>query len=53
MLKQFLAILLAAMAFSVMAAEKVPGVWGWIPTSTQGSYIRAIFDEANKNQDKY
>ena len=53
MLKRFLAILLVAMTISSMAAEKVPGVWGWIPTSTQGSYIRAIFDEANKNQDKY
>lgn len=54
MLKHFLAILLASLAISVHAEPvKVPGVWGWIPTSTQGSYIRAIFDEANKNQDKY
>lgn len=32
---------------------KTPGVWGFIPTSTQGSYIRAILAEANKNQNKY
>ena len=54
MLKHFLAILLlVAVSFSAAAAEKVPGVWGWIPTSTQGSYFRAILEEANRNQDKY
>lgn len=53
MLKRFVAMLLATMAMSASAAEKVPGVWGWIPTSTQGSYFRAILDEANRNQDKY
>lgn len=54
MLKRFIAILLATLAISAMAEPvKVPGVWGWIPTSTQGSYIRAIFEEANRNQNKY
>lgn len=54
MLKKFIAILLLTLSISVFAEPvKVPGVWGWIPTSTQGSYIRAIFEEANRNQDKY
>jgi len=53
MLKRFLVTLFATLALSVMAAEKVSGVWGWIPTSTQGSYFRAILEEANRNQDKY
>lgn len=54
MLKRFVTALFAVLALSAFADPiRVPGVWGWIPTSTQGSYIRAIFDEANRNQDKY
>lgn len=53
MLKRLLATLFATLALSAAAAEKVTSVWGWIPTSTQGSYFRAILDEANRNQDKY
>ena len=53
MFQRFFAIILAVLALSATAAEKVSGVWGWIPTSTQGSYFRAILDEANRAQDKY
>jgi len=53
-MKQLLAFLFAAMAFVAQAQSiKTPTVWGFILTSTQGSYIRAILDEANKNQTKY
>jgi tripartite-type tricarboxylate transporter receptor subunit TctC len=53
-MRKFLAALLAAVALSASASPQVvPSVWGWIPTSTQGSYFRAILEESNKNQTKY
>jgi len=33
--------------------QRVPGIWGFAPGSTQGSYFRAILDQANANQKKY
>lgn len=32
---------------------KVPGVWGFAVGSTQGTYFRAILEQANKEQNKY
>ncbi len=53
-MKRLFAFLFALIALTAQAQPtKVPGVWGWIPTSTQGTYIRAILEEANKNQNKY
>jgi len=55
MFKRLLAVAIMAFACVAQAQDqiKVPGVWGWIPTSTQGSYVRAILEESNKNQTKY
>jgi len=53
-MKKLLALLFAAASFVAQAQTiKTPAIWGWIPTSTQGTYIRAILEEANKNQSKY
>jgi tripartite-type tricarboxylate transporter receptor subunit TctC len=32
---------------------KVPGVWGFAVGSTQGSYFRALLEQANQDQKKY
>ena len=54
MIKRLLTLLLIAVSSTVFAGPvKVSGVWGWIPTSTQGSYVRAILEESNKIQSKY
>lgn len=34
-------------------AIKTPGVWGFAVGSTQGNYIRAMLEQANKDQKKY
>ena len=53
-MKRLLAFLFAALSLVANAQSiKTPAIWGWIPTSNQGTYIRAILDEANKNQSKY
>lgn len=38
---------------TVFAQTKVPSIWGFAVGSTQGNYFRAIFDQANKDQNKY
>lgn len=53
-MKKLLALVFALLSLTATADPiRVPTVWGWIPTSTQGNYIRAILEEANKNQSKY
>lgn len=48
-----LALLLASVSSFADAAIKVPGVWGFAVGSTQGTYYRAILEQANKEQNKY
>jgi tripartite-type tricarboxylate transporter receptor subunit TctC len=47
-----LAVLLASVS-SFAETIKVPGVWGFAVGSTQGTYYRAILEQANKEQNKY
>jgi tripartite-type tricarboxylate transporter receptor subunit TctC len=44
---------LAATTSSYANTIKVPSAWGFAAGSTQGSYVRAIFEQASKNQKKY
>lgn len=53
-LKKLLAsIVLALVATTGFAKERVISMWPFTPASTQGSYFRAILEQANKEQDKY
>lgn len=53
-LKKLLAsVLLALVAVNGFAKERVIGMWPFTPASTQGSYFRAILEQANKEQNKY
>lgn len=45
------AFLLSAAAFA--DPVRVPGIWGFAVGSTQGTYFRAILEQANKDQKKY
>lgn len=51
--KILLSALLAFVASTSIAKEKVVSMWPFTPASTQGSYFRAILEQANKEQDKY
>ena len=46
-------LIIAGASLTAIAGEKVPGVWGFAVGSTQGTYFRAILEQANKEQDKY
>lgn len=50
---KLLAIASIAFSSTAQAQEKVAGVWGFAVGSTQGTYFRAILEEANKEQTKY
>lgn len=53
-LKKLLAsVVLALVATTGLAKERVISMWPFTPASTQGSYFRAILEQANKEQDKY
>lgn len=53
-MKKLLAIILTALSFSVFSApQTVPIVWPFAVGAQQANYIRAIVEEANKQQDKY
>jgi tripartite-type tricarboxylate transporter receptor subunit TctC len=53
MKKLLLGLVMVAAGIAAYAGEKVPGVWGFAVGSTQGTYFRAILEQANKEQDKY
>lgn len=53
MKSKLFAVLCSLLISSVYAQEKVSGVWGFAVGSTQGSYFRAILEQANKEQNKY
>jgi tripartite-type tricarboxylate transporter receptor subunit TctC len=49
-------LLLATMLMSTLGVAqpiKISGVWGFAVGSTQGTYYRAILEQANKEQSKY
>ena len=53
-MKKFLIGLLLFVSGAVMSEPlKVPVVWAFIPSSTQGVYIQEICRQANQQQDKY
>lgn len=47
------AVLFSTLSVSSFAREKVEAMWPFTPASTQGTYFRAIIEEANKQQDRY
>lgn len=51
--KILVSALLAVLASTSIAKEKVVSMWPFTPASTQGTYFRAILEQANKEQDKY
>jgi tripartite-type tricarboxylate transporter receptor subunit TctC len=51
--KLLLGLIMLAASVAASAGEKVPSVWGFAVGSTQGTYFRAILEQANKEQDKY
>jgi tripartite-type tricarboxylate transporter receptor subunit TctC len=52
-LKILLTSFLLVLATTSYAKERVIAMWPFTPASTQGSYFRAILEQANKEQDKY
>jgi tripartite-type tricarboxylate transporter receptor subunit TctC len=52
-LKKLLTSFLLVLATTSYAKERVIAMWPFTPASTQGSYFRAILEQANKEQDKY
>lgn len=54
-MKRFVISAILMLVGSLAQADpvRVPGIWGFAPGSTQGSYFRAILDQANANQKKY
>lgn len=55
MKKIFAAFMLCFLTLPAFANDpvKTPGVWGFAIGSTQGTYFRAILEQANKDQKKY
>ena len=48
-----LILILSLFATTVFAQERVPSVWAFNISNTQGSYFRATLLEANRIQNKY
>ena len=52
-MKKLLSILLMTFSLSAFAGQVVPIVWPFSPGANQVNFIRAIADEANRQQTKY
>jgi len=52
-LKKLLISFLLVLSITGYTKERVIAMWPFTPASTQGSYFRAILEQANKEQDKY
>ena len=52
-MKHLLVALLALVSFNVTAQQQVNSVWAFNIANTQGTYYRAILEEANRIQKKY
>ena len=52
-LKKLLISFLLVLSTTGYTKERVIAMWPFTPASTQGSYFRAILEQANKEQDKY
>ncbi len=52
-MKRLLLLLLAFVSTTVLAQQQVPSVWAFNIANVQGSYYRALLEEANRIQPKY
>jgi tripartite-type tricarboxylate transporter receptor subunit TctC len=52
-LKKLLALVLFALAGTAFAQQQVPSIWAFNIANIQGSYYRALLDQANQDQKKY
>lgn len=52
-MKKLLALLLFALAGTAFAQQQVPSTWAFNIANIQGSYYRAVLDQANQDQKKY
>ena len=52
-MKKFLFVLLLSISSIAIAQQQVPSVWAFNIANIQGSYYRALLEQANQNQTKY
>lgn len=52
-MKKLLALVLFALAGTAFAQQQVPSTWAFNIANIQGSYYRALLDQANQDQKKY
>lgn len=52
-MKKLLALILFALAGTAFAQQQVPSTWAFNIANIQGSYYRALLDQANQDQKKY
>lgn len=52
-MKKFLFVLLLSISSIASAQQQVPSVWAFNIANIQGSYYRALLEQANQNQTKY
>jgi tripartite-type tricarboxylate transporter receptor subunit TctC len=52
-MKRLLLLLLAFVSTTVLAQQQVPSAWAFNIANVQGSYYRALLEEANRIQSKY
>ena len=52
-MKKLLALVLFALAGTAFAQQQVPSIWAFNIANIQGSYYRALLDQANQDQKKY
>jgi tripartite-type tricarboxylate transporter receptor subunit TctC len=52
-MKRLVLLLLALVSTTVLAQQQVPSAWAFNIANVQGSYYRALLEEANRIQNKY
>jgi tripartite-type tricarboxylate transporter receptor subunit TctC len=52
-MKKFLFIVLLSISSIASATQQVPSLWAFNIANTQGTYYRALLEQANQNQTKY
>jgi tripartite-type tricarboxylate transporter receptor subunit TctC len=52
-MKKFLFIVLMGISSIASATQQVPSLWAFNIANTQGTYYRALLEQANQNQTKY
>ncbi len=53
MKKILFALMAVLVSFAVAAQQQIPSVWAFNIANVQGSYYRALLEQANQNQTKY